>query len=207
MTVMSRQAIQEAQNEARRRSHNEVEAWHLLVALLTQEGGLVPALVEKLGLTVSALQLAAEGELARLPKVSGAVDVSKIYVTQALHDVLTQAEKEAAQLKDDYVSVEHLWLALIQAPQPAGLKKFYASFGLDRAKVLAELKLMRGSQRVTTDNPEATYNALEKYGLDLVAQARKVYEDLRRSRLRDANLDSADLLPAPARLELVAGDS
>jgi len=173
MTVMSRQAIQEAQNEARRRSHNEVEAWHLLVALLTQEGGLVPALVEKLGLTVSALQLAAEGELARLPKVSGAVDVSKIYVTQALHDVLTQAEKEAAQLKDDYVSVEHLWLALIQAPQPAGLKKYYASFGLDRAKVLAELKLMRGSQRVTTDNPEATYNALEKYGLDLVAQARK----------------------------------
>jgi len=80
MTVMSRQAVQEAQNEARRRSHNEVETWHLLVALLAQEGGIVPSLVEKLGLTVSALQLAADRELERLPKVSGSVDVSKIYV-------------------------------------------------------------------------------------------------------------------------------
>ena len=85
MTVMSRQAVQEAQNEARRRSHNEVETWHLLVALLAQEGGIVPSLVEKLGLTVSSLQLAAERELGRLPKVTGSVDVSKIYVTQALN--------------------------------------------------------------------------------------------------------------------------
>ena len=173
MTLRSRQALQEAQNEARRRSHHEVEAWHLLVALLTQDGGLVPALIEKLGLTVSALQLAANRELERVPKVSGAVDVSKIYVTQALNDVLTQAEQEAAQLKDEYVSVEHLFLALIKATQPAALKKYFTSFGLDRAKVLAELKQMRGSQRVTSDNPETTYNALEKYGIDLVAQARK----------------------------------
>ncbi|MDB6114239.1 MAG: clpB, partial [Lacunisphaera sp.] len=170
---MSRQAVQEAQNEARRRSHNEVETWHLLVALLAQEGGIVPALVEKLGLTVSAMQLAAERELERVPKVSGAVDVSKIYVTQSLNEVLTQAEKEAEQLKDEFVSVEHLFLALIKVGQPDGLKKFFASFGLDRAKVLAELKQMRGNQRVTSDNPETTYNALEKYGVDLVAQARK----------------------------------
>ena len=173
MTLRSRQALQEAQNEARRRSHHEVEAWHLLVALLAQDGGLVPALIEKLGLTVSALQLAANRELERVPKVSGAVDVSKIYVTQALNDVLTQAEQEAAQLKDEYVSVEHLLLALIKATKPATLKKYFDSFGLDRAKVLAELKQMRGSQRVISDNPETTYNALEKYGIDLVAQARK----------------------------------
>ena len=173
MTLRSRQALQEAQNEARRRSHHEVEAWHLLVALLAQDGGLVPALIEKLGLTVSALQLAANRELERVPKVSGAVDVSKIYVTQALNDVLTQAEQEAAQLKDEYVSVEHLLLALIKATKPATLKKYFDSFGLDRAKVLAELKQMRGSQRVTSDNPETTYNALEKYGIDLVAQARQ----------------------------------
>ena len=173
MTVMSRQAVQEAQNEAHRRSHNEVETWHLLVALLAQEGGIVPALVEKLGLTVSAMQLAANRELERVPKVSGAVDVSKIYVTQALNEVLTQAEKEAESLKDEYVSVEHLFLALIKTGQPAAMKKYFASFGLDRAKVLAELKQMRGSQRVTSDNPETTYNALEKYGIDLVAQARK----------------------------------
>ena len=173
MTVMSRQAVQEAQNEARRRSHNEVDTWHLLVALLAQEGGIVPSLVEKLGLTVSALQLAANRELERLPKVSGAVDVSKIYVTQALNEVLTKAEQEAENLKDEFMSVEHLFLALIATGKPDGLKKYFASFGLDRAKVLKQLQAMRGSQRVTTDNPETTYNALEKYGIDLVAQARK----------------------------------
>jgi ATP-dependent Clp protease ATP-binding subunit ClpB len=173
MTVMSRQAVQEAQNEARRRSHNEVDTWHLLVALLAQEGGIVPSLVEKLGLTVSALQLAANRELERLPKVSGAVDVSKIYVTQALNEVLTKAEQEAENLKDEFMSVEHLFLALIATGKPDTLKKYFASFGLDRAKVIQQLQAMRGSQRVTTDNPETTYSALEKYGVDLVAQARK----------------------------------
>jgi ATP-dependent Clp protease ATP-binding subunit ClpB len=173
MTVMSRQALQEAQNEARRRSHNEVETWHLLIALLAQEGGLVPSLVEKLGVTVSALQLAADRELERLPKVTGSVDVSKIYVTQALNEVLTQAEKEADSLKDDFVSVEHLFLALMASGKPAGMKKYFESFELDRSKVLKQLRQMRGNQRVTTDNPETTYNSLEKYGIDLVAQARK----------------------------------
>jgi len=170
---MSRTAVQEAQNEARRRSHNEVDTWHLLVALLAQEGGIVPSLVEKLGVTVSALQLAANRELERLPKVSGAVDVSKIYVTQSLNEVLTKAEAEAEALKDEFMSVEHLFLALIATGKPAALKKFFDSFNLDRGKVLKELKQMRGNQRVTSDNPETTYNALEKYGIDLVAQARK----------------------------------
>jgi len=173
MTVMSRQAVQEAQNEARRRSHNEVDTWHLLVALLAQEGGIVPALVEKLGLTVSAMQLAAERELGRLPKVSGAVDVSKIYVTQALNEVLTRAEEERDGLKDEFMSVEHLFLALMHVAKPAGLKKYFESFDLSRARVLKELATMRGNQRVTSDNPESTYNALEKYGVDLVAQARR----------------------------------
>ncbi len=173
MTVMSRQAVQEAQNEGRRRSHNEVDTWHLLVALLGQEGGIVPSLVEKLGLTVSSLQLAAERELDRLPKVSGSVDVSKIYVTQALNEVLTKAEAEAESLKDEFMSVEHLFLALIAVSKPEALKKYFASFGLDRKKVLAELQKMRGNQRVTSDNPESTYDALAKYGIDLVQQAKK----------------------------------
>ncbi|MCM2273284.1 MAG: ATP-dependent chaperone ClpB [Candidatus Didemnitutus sp.] len=170
---MSRQAVQEAQNEARRRSHNEVDTWHLLVALLAQEDGIVPALVGKLGLTVSAMQLAAERELERMPKVSGAVDVSKIYVTQALNEVLTRAEEERDALKDEFTSVEHLLLALLQSGKPPALAKYFQSFGLDRARVLKELVVLRGNQRVTTDNPESTYNALEKYGIDLVAQARK----------------------------------
>ena len=111
-------------------------------------------------------------ELERLPKVSGAVDVSKIYVTQALNEVLTKAEQEAENLKDEFMSVEHLFLALIAAGKPDGLKKYFASFGLDRAKLLAALKATRGNQRVTSDQPESTYDALSKYGTDLCAQAR-----------------------------------
>ncbi len=173
LTQMSRQAVTEAQDIARRHNHNEVETWHLLSALLGQENGIVPGLVQKLGLTASALQLAVDRELDRLPKVTGSVDTSKIYVTQAVNDVLTRAEKEADSLKDEFVSTEHLFLGLLEVGRPEGLKKLFKSFGLDRAKVLKALKELRGSQRVTTDNPESTYQALEKYGIDLVEQARK----------------------------------
>ena len=173
LTVMSRQAITDAQNEARRRQNNEVDTWHLLHALLTQENGLVSALIEKMGVTASALELAVNRELGRLPKVSGSVDVSKIYVTQAVHEVLTRAEDEAAQLKDEFVSVEHVLLGLLEIAKPEALAKLFKSFGLDRARVLKTLREMRGSQRVTTDNPEATYQALEKYGVDLVSLAKK----------------------------------
>jgi ATP-dependent Clp protease ATP-binding subunit ClpB len=173
LTVMSRQAVTDAQSEARRRQNNEVDTWHLLHALLAQEDGLVPALVEKLGLTPSVLLVAAERELERLPRVTGSVDVSKIYVTQAVHEVLTQAEKEAEKLKDEFVSVEHIFLGLLDVAKPDALAKYFKSFGIERSKVLTTLKQMRGSQRVTSDNPEATYQALEKYGIDLVAQAKK----------------------------------
>jgi ATP-dependent Clp protease ATP-binding subunit ClpB len=173
LTQMSREAVTEAQNIARRQSNNEVDTWHLLAALLAQENGIVPGLLEKMSITPSAVQLAVERELERLPKVSGAVDVSKIYVTQAVNETLTRAETEVEKLKDEYVSVEHLLLGLLDVGKPDALKKLFKSFGLERAKVLAALKDVRGSQRVTTDNPEATYQALEKYGIDLVAQARK----------------------------------
>ncbi len=171
LTQMSRQAVTDAQSEARRRSHNEVETWHLLHALLAQDSGIVPALVEKTGLTISALQLAVERELDRLPKVSGSVDTSKVYVTQSMNEVLTRAEEEAKSLKDDFVSVEHLFLGLIDVAKPDALAKFFKSFGLERVKTLKALKELRGSQRVTTDNPETTYAALEKYGIDLVKLA------------------------------------
>jgi ATP-dependent Clp protease ATP-binding subunit ClpB len=173
LTVMSRQAVTDAQNIARRLNHSEVDTWHLLASLLGQENGLVPGLLEKLNITVSAMQLAVDRELERLPKVSGSVDASKIYVTQAVNDVLTRAEVEAQQLKDEFVSVEHLFLALLELAQPEALKKLFKSFGLDRDTVMKALREVRGNQRVTTENPEATYNALEKYGIDLVAQARK----------------------------------
>ncbi|WP_414662725.1 ATP-dependent chaperone ClpB [Horticoccus sp. 23ND18S-11] len=173
LTQMSRQAVTEAQSIARRRSNNEVDTWHLLAALLAQENGIVPGMLEKLNIPPSAVHLALERELERLPKVTGAVDTSKVYVTQAVNEVLTHAEEEAGKLKDEFVSVEHLFLGLIDVAKPDAFKKLLKSFGLDRAKVLTVLKDVRGAQRVTTDNPETTYQALEKYGIDLVALARK----------------------------------
>ena len=173
LTQMSRQAMTDAQNIARRLNHTEVDTWHLFSALVAQENGIVPGLLDKLSIPPAAVQLSVERELERIPKVTGSVDTSKIYVTQAVNDVLTRGEEEAKSLKDDFVSVEHLLLGLLDVAKPDALKKQFKSFGLDRAKVLTVLKEMRGSQRVTTDNPEATYAALEKYGIDLVAQARK----------------------------------
>jgi ATP-dependent Clp protease ATP-binding subunit ClpB len=173
LTVMSRQALTEAQGIARREQHHEVDTWHLLSALLAQENGIVPGLLAKLGIGPGAVDLAVNRELERLPKVSGSVDTSKVYVTQAVNEALTKAEDEAKGLKDDYISVEHLFLGLIEVGKPEAFRKLCRSFGLDRAKVLKALKNVRGAQRVTTDNPEATYAALEKYGTDLVAQARK----------------------------------
>ncbi len=173
LTVMSRQAVTDAQNIARRLHHSEVETWHLLSALLAQEDGIVPGLIEKLNLQTSALQLAVDRELERLPKVTGSVDASKIYVTQAVNDVLTRAEDEAKQLTDEFVSVEHLFLALLEVPKPEALRKLFKSFGLERDSVLKVLRQVRGAQRVTTDNPEDTYDALKKYGIDLVEQARR----------------------------------
>jgi len=173
LTQKSREAVTEAQAIARRLNHNEVDTWHLFSALLAQEQGIVPGLIEKLGVTASAAELAVQRELEKLPQVTGSVDTSKIYVTQACNDVLTRAEKEAESLKDEYVSVEHLFLGLVEVGKPEALKKLFKSFGFDRAKVLKVLKEVRGNQRVTTDNPESTYQALEKYGIDLVAQAKK----------------------------------
>jgi ATP-dependent Clp protease ATP-binding subunit ClpB len=150
LTQMSREAVAEAQQIARRLNHNEVDTWHLLAALVAQEKGIVPGLLERVGLTASALQLAVERELERLPKVTGSVDTSKVYVTQAVNDVLIRAEKEAESLKDEFVSTELLFLGLLEVGRPEGLKKLFKSFGLDRAKVLKALKDIRGNQRVTT---------------------------------------------------------
>jgi ATP-dependent Clp protease ATP-binding subunit ClpB len=173
LTQMSRQAVTDAQAAARRLNHNEVETWHLLSALLAQEKGIVPGVIDKLGLSSSALALATDRELERLPRVTGSVDTSKVYVTQAVNDVFTRAEEETKALKDEYVSVEHLFLGLIEVAKPEAMRKLFKSFGLDRAKVLKALTEVRGGQPVTSDSPESTYQALEKYGIDLVDRARK----------------------------------
>src|SRR5271166_2578497 len=130
LTQMSRQAVTDAQAVARRLNNNEVDTWHLLSALLSQENGIIPGLIDKMGLSASALQQAVDRELERLPKVTGSVDTSKVYVTQAVNDVLTRAEEDSKSLKDEFVSVEHLLLALIEVGRPDGMKKLFKSFGL-----------------------------------------------------------------------------
>lgn len=173
LTEMSRNAVTEAQNQARRRNHNEVDTLHLLVALLAQENGIVQGILKRMEVPPNAVQLALDRELDRLPVVSGSVDTSRIYVTQSFNEVLTKAEVEAEALKDEYVSVEHLFLGLIEVAKPGALKKLIDSFGLNRRKVLDALQKVRGNQRVTSLNPEATYEALEKYGMDLVQLVKK----------------------------------
>ncbi len=172
-TEKARAAIMEAQAEARRRHHQQVDNWHLLAALLGQEGGLAPALLQKLEISPAAVQTGLAKELDRLPSVTGPASASQIYITQAFQDAVTKAEAAAKRLKDDYVSVEHLLLGLVEAPGAPEFGKFLQGFGITPAKILESLKAVRGNQRVTSENPEATYDALGKYGIDLVEQAKK----------------------------------
>ncbi len=172
-TEKAREAVTEAQAEARRRSHQQVDNAHLLAALLHQPEGLTPALLQKLDVSPNAVEVALERALSRLPSVTGPAAAGQIYITQGFQDAITKAEAAASRLKDEYISVEHLLLGLVEAPGSAEFGKFLKSFGLTKDKILEALKSVRGNQRVTTQNPEATYDALGKYGIDLVAQAKK----------------------------------
>jgi len=166
-------AVMEAQQIARRRNHQQVDGWHLLGALLGQEGGIVPAVLQKLELQVSAMELALARELDRLPSVTGAVDAAQMLVTPVVQETFTRAEGAMQRLKDDFISAEHLFLGLVESERSPALRRFFQSFGLEAGKVLQALREVRGTQRVSSQNPEATYQALEKYGSDLVAAARR----------------------------------
>lgn len=172
MTEMARAALVEAQGIGRRRHHQQLDVWHLLSALVEQEQGLIPSLLQKMDLQTSAVSLAVNRELDRLPSVQGAVDASRIYVTQALQDALTGAETAAKRLKDDYMSTEHLFLGLVSVTSSHELTRFWKSFDITEDKVLKALQAIRGNQRVTSPTPENTYAALEKYGVDLVKMAK-----------------------------------
>lgn len=173
-TEKSQEALQLAQNEAVRRSQMQIDSEHLLMALCRQEGGLVSRLLDKITVSVQALIDSCERELGRKPKVSGpGAEQGKVYVTQALNKVLVQAEEEAKRLKDDYVSVEHLMLALIEEGDKGGAGKLLAQHKVTREKFLSVLTEVRGNQRVTSSNPEATYEALQRYGRNLVDEAQK----------------------------------
>ncbi len=171
LTIKCQEALTSAQDRARRLGHQQVGSEHLLLTLLDQHDGLAPRLLQRLDVDAAALRARIESDLDRKPKVSGgAGELGKIYVTAGLEQLLLRAEDEARALGDDYVSVEHLLLAALEGK--SGAAQALAEAGLSRPQLLEALKTLRGAQRVTSNNPEASYEALEKYGVDLVAQAR-----------------------------------
>jgi len=173
LTQKSQAALSEAQNLAISRGHQQVDTLHLLYALATQDGGLVPQIIGKCGLDAKAYAQAAEAELSRLPSVSGpGAQPGQVYVTQAVNAVLVRAEEAAKRMQDEFVSVEHIFLALLDEPPSSGPGKVNRQFSLTRDKFLQALTEVRGNQRVTSDNPEDTYDSLKKYGRDLVDEAK-----------------------------------
>ena len=174
LTQKTQEAIQSAQQTALRYSHQAVDVPHLLHALLTQENGLVPSILEKAGANAVTVIAAVESALDRMPRVSGqSAESGKIYVSQEFQTLMVKAEDHARRLKDEYVSVEHLLLAMLDGDKRSETARILQKAGLDTASVLAALKEVRGSQRVTTDSPESQYEALKKYGVDLVEMARQ----------------------------------
>jgi len=173
-TEKAQSALTEAQQIATRHQHQTVDVEHAALALLEQEGGLVPRLFEKARIAPDLLKTKVEEELNRLPRVSGDASTSPgLYVTQRLNKMLVKAQDEAKRLKDDYVSVEHLVLGLFDEPSSSPIGKVFKALGVRRDEFLKALTEVRGHQRVTSANPEATYEALEKYGRDLTRLAQQ----------------------------------
>ncbi len=173
LTQKTREAISEAQDLAVRLSHQEVDGEHLLAALLSQSDGLAPLLLQRMDISQGDIKSAVEKELARRPKVSGsATEAGKVYITQRLNQLLVTAGDEAGHLNDEYVSVEHLLLAFIAEGGNTEAGRILKKAGINRDRFLQTLTGVRGHQRVTSDQPESSYDALKKYGMDMVEMAR-----------------------------------
>ena len=170
-TQKSLEAVQSAQQIAVRNNHQQMEPMHLLLAMLQQENGLIPQLLRKMEITVESLEAAANAELRKIPSVTGSREMDKFYISADMDAAFTAAGIQAEQMKDAYVSVEHLFLGLLDTAR-GGLKHLLEMYRITKEQVLRALQSVRGNQRVTTDSPEGTYDALEKYGTDLVKRAR-----------------------------------
>ena len=169
MTHKLQDGLQQASANATRRNHQGIDVEHLLVALLEQDGGIATSLLDMAGVSPRSVRASLDRELDRRPQVKGpAAGPSQAYLTQRLGQVLTKAEDEMRGLKDDYVSIEHVLLACLAENLPA-----FRDVGLDRERLMTALQKVRGSQRVTSQDPEATYEALGKYGRDLTQFARQ----------------------------------
>lgn len=167
-TQKSMEAVNDCEKLAYEYGNQEIEQEHLLVALLHQQDGLIPKLIEKMEIQLTHFVNNAESKLAARVKVSG----GQVFIGKDLNQVLIHAEDEAKALGDEYVSVEHLFLALLKYPNKA-MKELWKEYGITRDRFLSALSTVRGNQRVTSDNPEATYDTLEKYGYDMVERARE----------------------------------
>ena len=167
-TQKSVEAVQNCEKLAYEYGNQQIDQEHLLVSLLKLDDSLILKLITKMGISGEQFADEAEAALKKLPKVSGG---GQVYLTQDLNKVLIDAEDEAKAMGDEYVSVEHLFLCLLKEPNKA-MKELFRTYGIDRNKFLQALSTVRGNQRVTSDNPEATYDTLNKYGSDLVEKAR-----------------------------------
>ncbi len=171
-TKRSMEAIQDAQSIALSHNHQQIEQLHLLLALLRQENGLIPQLLKRMGKTPESLEAAVEEKLRQLPSVTGSGrEGGKYYIARSVDQVFTQAEELAASMKDEFVSVEHIFLAMIDSPDST-VRGLFQTYRIQREEAMQALQEVRGNQRVTNDNPEDSYEALEKFGTDLVQRAR-----------------------------------
>ena len=175
-TQKSLEAVKYAQQLAVGNGQQQLEQIHLLGALLRQEGGLIPQLLRKMDITVESLDGAVRDELNRLPKVSGSREADRFYISAGVDAVFQAAQAQAEAMRDAFVSVEHLFLGLLEAARES-VKRLLELYRITKEGALQALQGVRGNQRVTTDNPEGTYEALEKYGTDLVKRARQQKQD------------------------------
>ena len=172
LTERSMEAIKQAQSIAIQNGNQAVDQQHLLAAMMHQENGLIPQLAEKLGVPVQSLADAADSAVTRLPKVqSNYRPADQIFISSDLDRAFNEAEQQAKRMRDEYISVEHLFMGLLECPN-SELKEIFRSFGISSDKFLKVLREVRGSAQVTSQNPEETYDVLKKYGQDLVELAR-----------------------------------
>ncbi|MGM9653082.1 MAG: ATP-dependent chaperone ClpB [Eubacteriales bacterium] len=170
-TQKSLEAVQRARDLAMENGNQQLEEAHLLLALAEQQDGLIPEILRSLQVSLPDFVSDVSNIISRVPKVSGSIDPERVYVSSELNQALLDAESEASDMKDEYVSVEHLMLGLLKKPDRS-VKELFSKYGVTRDKFLEVLRRVRGNQKVTTDNPEGTYDVLKKYGTDLVEQAR-----------------------------------
>ena len=172
-TQKSLEAVRDAQEIAIRNQNMQIDQQHLLLALIKQEGGLIAQMLKKMKVDANRMVNACEREIARIPKVTGpGREADKIYISQSVDAALIEAEQQAQAMKDEFVSVEHLFLAIVEKPN-GPVKSILSEFGVTKEAFLNALQKVRGNTRVTSENPEDTYDALQKYGQDLTELARQ----------------------------------